>query len=81
MPQPGVHPVEIRHAIGPDTEHLETVKIFLAHMALEGLPLAFEQHAPGGVLLGTVALPALVDDALFDCLSRQKGVSGHRFHS
>src|SRR5687768_8487597 len=79
--QPLVHPLEFRYPFGADAERLEAVQKFLAHMALQRLLLAFEQHAPDGVLLGGVALPALVDDAVFNRLRGQNAMSGHRFHS
>ena len=76
-PQSRIHSVEIRHPFGPDAERLEAGEILLAHMPLEGLLLALEQDAPDGVVLGGIAFPALVDDAVLDPLRGQNGVSGH----
>ena len=50
--QPCIHRLKIRYAFGADAERLEAVQIFLADMALQGLLLAFKQHAPDGVVLG-----------------------------
>ena len=75
----GVHALEIGDGFGADAERLQTVQILATYMAFKGLALALEQDPPGGVVLGAVALPGLVDDAVFHPLRGQNGVPGHHF--
>ncbi len=48
---------------------------------LERRLLALEQRSPDGMILGVVALPMLIDDAVFSSLGGEDGVVGHRFPS
>ena len=80
-PEPGIHPLEIGHAFGADAERFQPVQIFAADMPFKGLALPLEQHPPDGMVLDAIALPGLVDDAVFNRLCGQNGMSGHRFPS
>ena len=81
LPQARIHAVEIGYGFSTDAERREPIEVLLGDMTTQRSPLTLEKRPPDGMILGGVALPALIDDAVVNSLSCQNSVSSHRLHS